>query len=267
MNRFPLSILSVLLAFLLFSCVKRPEGVLSDKETAPVIADLEIAEAYAQRNPATAGSREQKERIIEYVIREHGVTRAEFDSTMAWYSRNIDEYRDLYAAVDKEIAKKRKKMTGVAVTQAVENDLWPYSRHTLLSRLSGENALSFDIPAGTLGKGDRLVWKMRLRSGADATAILGVVYDNGRREFMARKLGGNRKFEISMQTDSTAKVKSVFGNMTLSGFRSMPLWIDSISLTTQPIDTMQYYQVNSNRIYYPPAKRLKQAPVSSDTIH
>ena len=92
-------------AFLFASgCVKRPSKVLSDDEMASLVADLEIAEGYVQTQ--TLGDRDG-DRLVEYVIEKHGVSREEFDSTMAWYGRNVDVYYDIIPKVEQQLELKK----------------------------------------------------------------------------------------------------------------------------------------------------------------
>lgn len=117
------------------SCIRRPDGVLSDKKMAPVIADLELVEAYMQTQRST-GDDDRRAATVDRIISDHGLTRAEFDTTMAWYGRNIDNYYELCSMVEKELARRRQKVSGGKSMEMESSDLWPYSRQSLLSRLS-----------------------------------------------------------------------------------------------------------------------------------
>ena len=87
--------------------MKRPSKVLSDDEMASLVADLEIAEGYVQTQ--TLGDRDG-DRLVEYVIEKHGVSREEFDSTMAWYGRNVDVYYDIIPKVEQQLEQRRRKL-------------------------------------------------------------------------------------------------------------------------------------------------------------
>ena len=81
------------------ACVRRPDGVLSDKDMVSLVADMELAEAYVQTGSRGAGE-EERAALVDYVIKKHGLTREEFDTTMAWYGRNVDAYYDLCESVE-----------------------------------------------------------------------------------------------------------------------------------------------------------------------
>lgn len=248
------------------SCVKRPEGVLSDKKMAPVVADLQLAEAYLQSRPQGVETARNKEALIEYVIEKHGLTRAEFDSTMSWYGRNVDEYRNLYDKVNKELAKRKRKLAGASSAEHETEDLWPYTRQSLISHLSDEDGLRFSIPTAGVTPGQRLELKMRLRSGVAGSTTFGVEYDNGAMAYTYKPVSGSRRLKVSLQTDTALTVKRIFGNFSVTDRSDLPLWIDSIYLHALPYDSLEYYQINSQRLYHKPARR-KALKAETDSLN
>lgn len=239
----------------LSACIKRPEGVLSDKEMAPVVADLELAEAYMQTQ--RSGDPGRREALVEYVIGKHGVSRADFDTTMAWYGRNVDVYQRLYKDVDNILARRRRELSGAgdAAVDLDGSDIWSYSRHAMVSDKGASDALVFSIPTAQVDKGERVVWQLRMRSMAEATALLGVEYSNGETSFVNRKVRPSKKFELSLQTDTALKVTRVFGNMHVLVKQDLPVWLDSISLTHLPFDSLEYYNIHGQRLLASPKGR------------
>lgn len=267
MNRCISAILvSLLAALLLVGCVKRPKGVLSDDEMAPVVADLELAEAYIQTHGGGTGN-VTKDALMAYVLKKHGVSRAEFDTTMAWYGRNVDDYRKLYQNVDRILVKERKRLAGASGSNEDmnANDIWAYRRFAVISQKGESDALSFSIPTARLDKGERIVWKFRIRNLAEARALLGVEYSDGTNSFMSRKVNPSRTTELTFQTDSSLQVKRIYGNLHIPESRDLPVWLDSISLTHIPFDSLEYYKIHGQRILGAPYKRLPK-PTETDSI-
>ncbi len=233
-------------------CVKRPPKVLSDDEMASLMADLEIAEGYVQtQNAAGAGDRE---RLVEYVIAEHGVTREEFDSTMAWYGRNVDVYYDILPKVERQLEKRRRKAAGGTEATPI-TDLWPYSRHAMIGENGPGSTLRFSIPITSLTKGDRVNWKLRLRVAKPVSALLGVEYVDGHRHYISRHVNNGRNVEVMLQTDTSMQVNRIFGYLMADRRADLPLWIDSIALGQQPLDSTLYYKITSQHNYYKPRTR------------
>ncbi|MGM9867642.1 MAG: DUF4296 domain-containing protein [Lepagella sp.] len=248
---------------LIVSCVKRPDGVLSDSEMIPVLADIQIAEAYVRTTSLSAND-PRSELLVNYVLDNHGVSRAEFDSTMAWYGRNTDKYYDVCEKVEMRIAKRRDKFDGLApASDDSSNDIWPYPRFALVSPNSGSNAIEFSIPTSGVKPGERLQLKMRTNELFFGTAILGVEYENGLKSYVFHNYNSVKRFKLSFQTDSTRRVSRVFGNFAFTDEARIPQWLDSISLTILPFDTLEYQTINGQRFARTPVRRR---PIRHDSI-
>lgn len=244
-------------------CIRRPEGVQTDKKMAPVVADLELAEAYVNK---THGNDSVKEALVSYIIRKHGLTREEFETTMDWYGRNVDKYYELTDLVEKELTLRKREVSGGRSLEIESTDLWPYSRMMVLSPLSGSNALEFSVPTADVAPGDKVRLRLRLPDRADFTAILGVEYDDGSKGFVHRILNGTKKIDITYQTDTALNVSRIFGNMMTGPDSEGMVWMDSISLGTLPFDSLDYYNIHSQRRYMEPKGRRKPKKVESDSI-
>lgn len=245
------------------ACIRRPEGVQSDKKMAEVVADLEIAEAAIHTSPAGAND-DVRRALVDYVIAKHGLTREEFDTTMAWYGRNVDAYYELCDKVEKEIAVRRRDVSKGSQIQLESSDLWPYRRMAVISPQSNSNSFDFSIPTVDVEPGQRVEFKLRLNGNAEGTALLGVEYDNGTMEYIHRSLSPTNRLSMMLQTDSARTVGRVFGNLLVKESRQLPLWLDSISLTVLPFDSLEYYNIYGQKKYREPAVRRKPKFEESD---
>lgn len=253
MKRMPF-ILFLALVMAFASCVKRPEGILSDKKMASLVADIKLAEAYLQTSGYGTVS-DSRDKIFAYILEKHGLTREEFDNNMKWYAQNTDAYYEVCDLAEKEMAKKKKKVAGMTSVEIESTDLWPYPRQSYLSMLSGSDAFDFSIPTSDVQKGQRLNLKFRFNNPASGNAILGIEYDDGVKSFITRALHSAKKVDLIVQTDTARQVNRIFGNFLLADSKSMPLWLDSIYLQVQPFDSTLYYNIYSQRQYREPVKR------------
>lgn len=238
--------------------------MLTDKKMASVLADMKIAEAYLQSQTSGNPSLNQH-RIEGYILERHHLTREQFDSTMAWYARNIDSYYEVCDLAEKEINKRKKKMAGASSVEIETSDLWPYQRQSYLSNLSASDALIFSIPTSEVQGGERINLKFRLNNSTSGTALLGVEYEDGEKTFFSRSLSQAKRVDLTFQTDTGKTVSRVFGNFTVSERQSLPVWLDSIYLQVLPFDTTQYYNIHAQRRYREPKKR-HQIKVITDSI-
>lgn len=259
--------ISLLATFLLFfgGCSKRPKGVVSDKEMVGLIADLEVAEGYFLT--CDDGDYDEKDRLaaLQYVLDKHHLTKAEFDSTMTWYGKNIDDYQRLCIKVDEELSRRQKRIVGTEKEEPeILSDMWPYSRHFVINDRSSSDNLTFSIKPTDLFPGDRINWKMNLMNPPEGMVMIGVEYENGTLSYSSNSLMNRQKIEISLQTDTARIVKRVFGNLHAIPRGSEPIWIDSLALSRMPFDSTQYYRVFSQRKVGIPRRIVKY--VSPDSI-
>lgn len=258
---FPLYFLILLLPIAV-SCTDRPDNVPSDSKMVKIMADMEMAQAYLQSKGRGENSMENREKILNYVLRKNGMTREDFDSTLAWYGRHIDIYDDLYAKVDKELARRESKISGNSV-EMLSTDLWPYSRHLVISSKSSANNLAFSIPTTEIEKGDRLTWKFRLNTPSEGTALLGVRYSDGSASYTSQTLNGDN-IEVFLQTDTSRIVRDIYGNLRVNLSRSF-VGLDSLSLSSAPYDSTIYYRINTSKRYFGPKLKVKK-PEIKDSI-
>ncbi|MCH5240166.1 MAG: DUF4296 domain-containing protein [Muribaculaceae bacterium] len=220
-------------------CNDRHVKVLPEDKMVSLLVDMELTEAYVNSQPLSS-----KERLEmgQRVLAAHKVTKEELDTTLAWYGRNVDDYSKLFEKVDKEIARQRKIYTEVPGSQLlVADNLWPYSTHLLISPMSGDRAFTFSLPSSTIEKGSRLEFSMFLPNSANLKSTFGVEYTDGNGEAIVSTATTKKGVKLEIQTDSARQVARVFGIFHLKdGAKSLPLYIDSILLKKEPIDSTEY---------------------------
>jgi hypothetical protein len=85
-----------MLIIALSACSRTPQGVLSEKKMELVLTDMLQAEAWVSLESAAYRNDTLKARAYEAVFRKHNISRAEYDSSLVWYGRNIDIYMRVY---------------------------------------------------------------------------------------------------------------------------------------------------------------------------
>lgn len=238
---------------------------MSDDEMVGLIADMQIAEVYMQQHNSGYYNDSIRDSAVQWALDKHGLSKADFDSTMTWYGRNIDDYLNLFGKVDAELAKRQNRAIGETEKNLVSTDLWPYSRHILISENAPSNGLAFSLPLNDIPKGERITWKMRLKGLSSGSVLLGVDYDNGMSSYTYQTQNGNSKIDLTLQTDTAYNVKRVFGYMRTKEDHSLPIWIDSIALQQLPLDSTEYYRIHSQRKYSGFHKQVKVSE-KKDTI-
>ncbi|MDE6552274.1 MAG: DUF4296 domain-containing protein [Muribaculaceae bacterium] len=261
-----LSVFAILI-LLAAGCSKRPKGILSEDKMVAVMTDLQIAEAYDRSGDANGYLQgRDREMLGRGILMQHGVTPEEMDSTLAWYGRNMDEYPKLYKKIDAELNKRQLKYAraaGESENEGSSADLWPYSRHYVLSDRSLTNGLVANIPTTDLAPGDRLTWKMSVDGASGRTLTLGVDYADGTSEvYKQANRGYERMVEVSLQTDSILEATRIFAiaDFEMNGGRVM---IDSVQLTHLPFSREEYGKHSFQRQVRPAGRKIILPPDTS----
>ena len=235
---------------ILISCSDRPSVVLKEKEMVDLIVDMQLAEAYV--NTQGTLTYKEKEEIGRQVLAAHKVSEESLDTTLAWYGRNMDEYSKLYEKVDKEINKRRVKYTEIeGGTIKESDDLWNYGEHLVISPLSGYDAFTFSIPYPEIEKGEIIKLSFFLPNSTSLKNTLGVEYQDGYGEALVNNSTKN-KVEIELQTDSSKVVSRIFGTIRVKDLKALPLYLDSLSIKGDPIDTLTYRSKRRSQKSYGP---------------
>ncbi len=91
--------LCCLLLVAMCSCTIRPRGVLSQRKMEKVLYELHKAEGVLQAAGYNTGKDEELSAYYEAVLMQYGVTQAEFDSSVVWYTDNPKQFTIVYGKV------------------------------------------------------------------------------------------------------------------------------------------------------------------------
>lgn len=255
--------LAIGLVLMLSGCSGKPKNVLSENKMVSLVADLELAESYFRMDASDSYDENTKSAVLEGILQKHGLTKAEFDSTMTWYGKNSDVYQKLLEKVDRELSDRQARIVGETPLEETITDMWPYQRHFGLNSISNSDNLSFSVGNSDLIPGERIKWNMNLNKPHEGNLMLGVEYDNGVSHYSYQNLYGQKKLEITLQTDTAHRVKRFFGLLRFANLKRETVFIDSVMLGKLPFDSTQYYRIFSQRKRFPP--QLKRAQ-EGDTI-
>ena len=95
---------------------------------------------------------------------------------------------------------------------------------------------------------------MRLSRDLPVQITIGVDYKEGGTSYMMRRNSGGRRLEISLQSDSARTVSRIYGIMRVDSRAMLPVWMDSISLTHQPLAYETYNLYMQQTDYRGPRK-------------
>ncbi len=248
------------------SCSRRPGGVLTEKKMVELVADMQLAEAYATTQPHAPDQRSARSELGEGVLAAHGVSHEELDSTWGWYGKNLDEYSKLLLKVDKRLAEKKREIMKPLAGMSQENEsgmLWPYSGNGQISPLGTTDGWILSLSNPEMQPGDRLIWKLHINQMHSLTGVLGVEYADGSSSAVTSGFNGRNNIELSLPTDTGKTVRRIYGSVRLKEEALRPIFADSISLRTMPFDSLEYAGAFSIKRYSPASRKVnKQLPDS-----
>lgn len=236
---------SLLAACFLVACkVERPEAVFSDQLMEDILCDYHKAKAMADE--VSYNESYKKALYVESVFRKHGVTQAEFDSSLVWFSRHPDEFSKIYEKVKERLGRERddinrlialrdKKPTESQPGDSV--DVWFWRQVYHLTGMPFDNKLTFSIPSdANFENRDTLVWSVRFnRVERDSllapVMALQILYSKDTLCSEPKKVYVDGMQTVSLSADSLGDLKEVRGFIYFPAGESVrSLLLDSISL-------------------------------------
>lgn len=240
----------LLLAFCLTACqVKRPETVLTDAKMEDVLYDFHIAKAMGEEVPYN----ESYKRVlyIESVYKKHGITQADFDTSMVWFARHPDALTKIYEKVNTRLKAERDGINHLialrdhkpkesAPGDSIDVWIWQHIYH--LTGMPLDNKLTFTLPSDTNFKDrDTLRWTVRFRFPEGAPDSLTaprmamqILYAKDTVSGML-KVGKAGTETISLTADTAGAIKEI------RGFIYYPMQSSARTLLADRISLMRYH--------------------------
>ena len=230
-NRSNLLLVAVCLLLLLSACSdKRREAALSSAKLEAVLYDYHMTQIIVGDLPS--GQRYKKDLYFEYVYDKHGVTKAQVDSSLAYYARYPEGLSAIYVNLSKRIESDIKRMENedkpIKMREAISVvgdsvDLWYDARFVLMSSSPlGNSRYSFTIPTDTNFKmGDRLTWSAKaLFMHEEVDSLHRYLYLNLRVKYMNDSIVSADTLlytsgEFALMLSEEAVVKSIDGTAYL----------------------------------------------------
>lgn len=248
MNKTQAILTALAAALLMGSCKPRvPREYIQPDEMEDLLYDYYIARAMATRGDSVG----YKQRAYQLaVLRQHGVTEAEFDSSLIYYYRNAERLNKIYAAVTSRLEGKAQQLgasageMGKYATLSATGDtadIWNDARRTLLLPLPPYNRMDFRLEADTTyRRGDSFQLNLRTlfmyQSGSkDCVAYVAVDYAGDSTAVYNRRISGSDEYKLSIPANHEADIKAIRGfiylgnGLTQSALQKL-LFIDGIQL-------------------------------------
>ncbi len=252
-------ILSIVLFLILISCGSTPNDVLDKDDMTSLLIDIHKGEAYMEINSNKYYTDSLRKTVKQSVFLKHGITQAQFDTSLVWYGHHIEKYIEIYNSVIKELEKEDKNLIaqarreGNSLMAAGDSvDMWNKEQLRLFAPNMGEGQISFDYKASNDFKnGDRYQWSFRIQnSNKPIQAYIGVDYKDGSIAYNYSIIDNDGWNNLILQTDSTKNTRRVYGYINIPKVSNREnIFVDSISLVRTRLNKVGYNLSHKQRLY------------------
>lgn len=238
------------MAVMLLSCKPGvPSRYIQPGDFEDLIYDLHIADAMAvDDNGETDPYSLALNRAA--VMKKHGYTQEEFDSTLHYYVRHADRLHKIYENVSKRLSNEALAMGASAndlksygnlKSARDTSNLWNGVKSCLLTAEAPYNVTTFEIMADTsYHKGDRIIFSFNtdfiVNSGnKDATALLAIVLKNDSVICNRTSISSNSSYRVVVEDRDRKGIKEIRGFIYLNGSKEKDM--------KNPLKIMSVYNI------------------------
>ena len=205
---------------LLSSCGKEiPDEIIQPSKMEKVLYDYHLTMGMSDNSKNT-----EKEARKKYIFQKHGITAADFDSSMVWYTRESQELMGIYENLNKRFKREYEHVERLLESREEINtrsfasgdtvNIWMKEDILWFTKAPLNNKLTFEIKADTtFHQRDAFDWNMDWYFMAEGEAIMGlnVIYDNDSVIGMTKSITESGPQSIYLHTDSAYNIKSLNG--------------------------------------------------------
>ena len=144
------------LSIILFSCTNtKKKYLIPDKKMVPLLVDMHIADATGLNY--LSGQKKLKidsTALYGWIFEKHDVTKMQFDSTMAFYTKHPDRLGKVYEKVIAGLSKLESEIKEAEKDEALKKKivLWEDTKNYMLPNDGSINRISFSLPVSDLGE-------------------------------------------------------------------------------------------------------------------
>jgi len=196
-----------------------PEEIIQPDKMENVLYDYHLAMGMSNSLKTP-----EKEAYKNFVFEKHHVTKAEFDSSMVWYTREAQELAAIYENLDKRFKREHvhaetllenREGESVRITSPGDTvNIWNKAEILWMTRSPLSNPVTFEFKADSnFHAKDAFRWNMNVHFFSKGKMALGlnVVYDNDSIVGETRHITQSGKYSIYLKNDSAYKIKGMNG--------------------------------------------------------
>jgi hypothetical protein len=160
--------LYILFLLLLSSCNGRPSGVLTDSEMTDVLTEMHKLDGALYEKGLMYNNDAVKDSYYNSVFKKYGISKAEFDSSLVWYTKNPKRFDQIYVdvmaqltALDEDVKKGKFHPVDSVKLKHMKVNVWKIRTLYALTNDSARTKLNIEIVNDSFLVGDVYVLKFQ----------------------------------------------------------------------------------------------------------
>lgn len=263
-----ITLLALLAAVALTACDKAPSGVVKESKMAPLIADLAIAEAYADNHNDQYVNDSARIALKQAVFEKHNITQQQYDKSLDWYAQNMETYIKVCDKAIQILQKQRQDIdpnaTPPASTHTAENpaphqtytaqgdtaNVWNLPKSFLITQGLQNGQINFKLtPDPQHRTGDKYTLQLyQINAAAHLSVTLAADYSDQTTSITQQHINSSGWNTVTLQTDTTRTLTRVYGSINYHLRQRSVCLIDSITLLRTHLDKATYPNIGTQKI-------------------
>ena len=237
----------VSLIFIFAACSNRPKGVLNQKDMTNILTDMHKLDGTLAERGIMFSNDSTRMKYYNFVFEKYNITKADFDSSLVWYTKNPQEFNNVYnkvlinlTSLEKDVKSGKYHFIDSVELAKVKSGIWKKRTQYTLTKDSTRTRLDFEVVDPSLLYGDVYILRFLLRIAPEDSCTkqhitLRLNYQNGKVDSafaVAHHDSLLRRYTIKLPATRKLKIKSISGELLGSKVYKGKLnaTLDSISL-------------------------------------
>lgn len=215
---------------LLSSCDGRPKGVLSKSEMTDVVTEMHKLDGALSEKGLLYNHDAEKQLYYNSVFKKYGITQAEFDSSLVWYTKNPKRFELVYldvmlrlTALDEDVKRGKYHPVDSAKLKFVRVNIWNKPTLYAYTKDSTRTKLNVEIVNDSLLLDDMYVFKFQQRiakedSCKNQSVVFRINYNSARTDSLVVRTHNDdltKTYTLRLKARKESKIKSL--SVTLLG--------------------------------------------------
>lgn len=254
------SFIFFVLVLLLAACQSRPDYVVDEDTMIDLLTDVHMAEGLLDmQQRENRDNQEYGQRVIAAVLEKYNISKADYDTSLVWYSQHLSQLIRIYRHVDENLNARQQDWETIVAESGVTAigasgdsvNLWRHQPYVVMDETRLSHARLWDMKVDTtFHVGDRINWSMYVGvvpQGHEVVASLLLMYDESSSSSVSSSqaqtvsvVKGDTLIALSCEGDPAKNISSVVASIHL-------LRIDSISAPLMPcvVDGFQLIRLHN----------------------